>query len=62
MLTKFLVEPVLLVGLLPATLQYRMLVKNKYLRLAYAFLKKNLFPAYLPRVYLLSSRNYIKSL
>ena len=40
MLTKFLVEPVLLVGLLPATLQYRMLVKNKYLGLVYAFLKK----------------------
>ena len=43
MLTKFLVEPVLLGGLLPATLQYRMLVKNKYLGLVYVFLKKNYF-------------------
>ena len=40
MLTKFLVEPVLLGGLLPATLQYRMLVKNKYLGSVYVFLQK----------------------
>ena len=37
---KIFVEPMLLGGLLPATLQYRTLVKNKYLGLVYAFLKK----------------------
>ena len=47
MLTKFLVEPVLLGGLLPATMQYRILVKNKYLGLVYVLLQKKLFPAYL---------------
>ena len=40
MLTKFLVEPVSIGGLLPATLQYRMLAKNKYLGSVYVFLQK----------------------
>ena len=59
---KIFVEPMLLGGLLPATLQYRMLVKNKYLGLVYALLQHSLFPAYLSRSHLLSSRNHIKVL